>query len=153
MSIDGMYQEVILDHHKHPVGKGLRDPYEAQVHHINTSCGDELTVRVQRSESGANVADISWDGQGCAISIASMSILAEAVTNGTVAHARELHESFLELMHGRGEVSADPELGEAVAFSGVAQFPARVKCALLGWMAVADALDQAEAESTQRSTQ
>jgi len=143
MSIDGMYQEVILDHHKHPVGKGLREPFSAQTHHINTSCGDELTVRVLVNDSTGELTDVSWDGQGCAISIASMSILAESVTGNSVTVARDLHEKFLTLMHGRGEATPHPDLGEAVAFAGVAQFPARVKCALLGWMAVSDALDQA----------
>jgi len=143
MSIEGMYQEVILDHHRNPVGKGLREPFAAQAHHINTSCGDELTVRVTLDAAGESISDISWDGQGCAISMASMSILAESATGVSVAAERDLHAKFLELMHGRGEVAADPSLGEAVAFGGVAQFPARVKCALLGWMAAADALDQA----------
>lgn len=143
MSIEGMYQEVILDHHRNPVGKGLREPFAAQAHHINTSCGDELTVRVTLDAAGESISDISWDGQGCAISMASMSILAESATGASVAAERDLHAKFLELMHGRGEVAADPSLGEAVAFGGVAQFPARVKCALLGWMAAADALDQA----------
>lgn len=146
MSIEGMYQEVILDHHRNPVGKGLREPFAAQAHHINTSCGDELTVRVALDAAGESITDISWDGQGCAISMASMSILAESATAGSVAAERELHAKFLELMHGRGEVSADLALGEAVAFGGVAQFPARVKCALLGWMAAADALDQATSQ-------
>lgn len=145
MSIDGMYQEVILDHHKHPIGKGLQEPFSAQAHHINTSCGDELTVRVHLNDAGDMLTNVSWDGQGCAISVASMSILAESVTGGSVAHARELHEIFLSLMHGRGEVNPDSRLGEAIAFGGVAQFPARVKCALLGWMAVSDALDRAKA--------
>ena len=143
MSIEGMYQEVILDHHRNPVGKGLREPFAAQAHHINTSCGDELTVRVTLDAAGESISDISWDGQGCAISMASMSILAESATGVSVAAERDLQAKFLELMHGRGEVAADPSLGEAVAFGGVAQFPARVKCALLGWMAAADALDQA----------
>jgi nitrogen fixation NifU-like protein len=87
------------------------------------------------------VSDISWDGQGCAISVASMSILAETVTGKPVSDARDLHTRFLDVMHGR--TRPGPELGEAVAFEGVAQFPARVKCALLGWMAVDDALNQA----------
>lgn len=143
MSIDGMYQEVILDHHKHPVGKGLREPYTAHAHHINTSCGDELTVRVLVNDATNELVDVSWDGQGCAISVASMSILAELATGNSTTEARALHEKFLALMHGRGEATPDPQLGEAVAFAGVAQFPARVKCALLGWMAVSDALNQA----------
>lgn len=151
MSIEGMYQEVILDHHRNPVGKGLREPFSAEVHHINTSCGDELTVRVALSDAATSIADVSWDGQGCAISMASMSILAEAVTGAPIATQRVLHEHFLALMHGRGDAEPHSDLGEAIAFSGVAQFPARVKCALLGWMAVADAVERATSDESRSS--
>jgi nitrogen fixation protein NifU and related proteins len=142
MSIEGMYQELILDHHKHPVGKGLREPFSVEVHHINTSCGDELTVRTKIDSDGL-LADISWDGVGCAISMASMSMLAEMATGESVAAFEQRKLAFLEVMHGRGTVVANAALlNDAVAFQGVAQFAARVKCALLGWMAVADAIEQ-----------
>lgn len=141
MSLEGMYQELILDHHRNPVGKGLRDPFDAQVHHINTSCGDELTVRVHL-QSG-EIVDISWDGVGCAISQASMSMLADMCTSQPTKHFHQLLEAFLAVMHGRGQVAPDPILADAAAFEGVAQFAARVKCALLGWMAVEDAVNRA----------
>ncbi len=142
MSLEGMYQELILDHHRNPIGKGLREPFSAQTHHINTSCGDELTVRV--ALVGSTIEDISWDGVGCAISQASMSMLADMCTNAPVADFERLLSQFLHVMHGRGHVTPDPSLGDACAFEGVAQFAARVKCALLGWMAVEDAVAQAQ---------
>ncbi len=139
-----MYQEIILDHYRHPHRKGLREPFTAQVHHINPTCGDELTLRVELGEGPDPViGDISYQGQGCSISQASISVLAELATGEHLSDLRPQHEAFLELLHGRGTVVPDEEvLGDAVAFAGVAQFPARVKCALLGWMALQDAVAQ-----------
>ena len=152
MSIEGMYQEVILDHHRHPIGRGLREPFGGQAHHINTSCGDELTVRVALSADGTRVEDVSWEGDGCAISVASMSVLCDNLTGATVEQSLQSHGAFLELMHSKGQGTADPDLlADAVAFTGVAQFPARVKCALLGWMAFEDALSHAR-DVTQTSS-
>ena len=144
MQLESMYGEIILDHYRRPVGKGLRDPFTAEVHHINPSCGDELTLRVALGEGPDPVlADISYDGQGCSISQASVSVLAELATGEPLSTLRTQHEAFLALMHGRGNVVPDEEvLGDAVAFAGVAQYPARVKCALLGWMALQDAVAQ-----------
>jgi len=140
--LEDMYQEIILDHYRRPIGKGLREPFTAQVHHVNPTCGDEITLRVALSD-GADplLADISYEGIGCSISQASISVLAELATGEPLSRLREQHEAFLALMHGRGNVVPDEDvLGDAVAFAGVAQYPARVKCALLGWMAVQDAV-------------
>lgn len=145
MQLESMYQEIILDHYRNPVGKGLREPYAAEVHHVNPTCGDEITLRLRLGD-GADPAieDISYDGQGCSISQASVSVLAELATGEPLSEMRRQHEAFLELMHGRGQVEPDEEvLGDAVAFAGVAQYPARVKCALLGWMALQDAVAKA----------
>lgn len=150
MSLEGMYQELILDHHRNPVGKGLREPYSAQVHHINTSCGDELTVRIRVVDD--RMVDISWDGVGCAISMASMSMLADMATGETLTSFHDRLEAFLAVMHGKGQVRAADSLGDAAAFEGVAQFAARVKCALLGWMAVADAVRDSENGSADTAT-
>ena len=147
MSLEGMYQELILDHHRNPVGKGLREPYSSEVHHINTSCGDELTVRV--ALDGDAIVGISWDGVGCAISQASMSMLTEMCTHASVAEFERLLSAVRAVMHGRGQVSPDAILGDARAFEGVAQFAARVKCALLGWMAVEDAVAQSRSTATE----
>jgi nitrogen fixation NifU-like protein len=137
-----MYQEIILDHYRHPHGKGLREPYSSEVHHINPTCGDEITLRVALGDGPDPVLlDVSYDGAGCSISQASVSVLAELATGERLSQLRPQHEAFLELMHGRGTVEPDEDvLGDAVAFAGVAKYPARVKCALLGWMALQDAI-------------
>jgi nitrogen fixation NifU-like protein len=142
MRLDSMYQEIILDHYKHPHGRGLREPYDAEVHHVNPTCGDEVTLRVRLS--GDTVQDISYDGMGCSISQASTSVLHDLVVGRTVAEGLMLHEEFLAMMQSRGEGEPDPDvLEDAVAFVGVSKYPARIKCALLGWMAWKDATARA----------
>ena len=147
MDLQSLYQEIILDHYKHPRGRGLREPFSAEVHHVNPTCGDELTLRV--TLDGDVVTDISYDGQGCSISQASASVLHEQLVGGTVATGLATTDAFVTLMQGRGKVEPDEDvLGDAVAFAGVAKYPARVKCALLGWMAWKDAVSQAVASET-----
>lgn len=144
-NVDAMYQEIILDHYKHPHGAGLRDPYEAEVHHVNPTCGDEITLRVHLE--GGTVADVSYDSVGCSISQASASVLNDLVVGKDVDHALTTLNAFQELMQGRGHVEPDEDvLEDGIAFAGVAQFPARVKCALLSWMAWKDAVAQASAK-------
>jgi nitrogen fixation NifU-like protein len=145
MMLEGLYQEIILDHYKHPHGRGLRDPFNGEAHHVNPTCGDEITVRVALSSS--DISDISYDGLGCSISQASASVLHELLSGQKLASAAGIHEAFVELMQGRGQVEPDEDvLGDAVAFAGVAKFPARVKCALLPWMAFKDAAARAGVE-------
>jgi nitrogen fixation NifU-like protein len=140
--LDGLYQEIILDHYKHPHGRGLRDPYGGEAHHVNPTCGDEVTVRV--AVAGSDISDISYEGLGCSISQASASVLHELLLGKDTATAAGIHEAFLELMQGRGQVEPDEDvLGDGIAFAGVAKFPARVKCALLPWMAFQDAAARA----------
>ncbi|MEV4578941.1 Fe-S cluster assembly sulfur transfer protein SufU [Nonomuraea jabiensis] len=137
---ESMYQELILEHYKHPQGRGLREPYDAEVHHVNPTCGDEITLRVKVGDGG-KVVDVSYDGQGCSISQAAASVLHELATGSTVEETLSVVDEFTRLMQGRGQVEADEDvLGDAVAFAGVAKFPARVKCALLSWMAYKDAV-------------
>ncbi|MFG3438597.1 Fe-S cluster assembly sulfur transfer protein SufU [Nonomuraea sp. NPDC047897] len=137
---ESMYQELILEHYKHPQGRGLREPYDAEVHHVNPTCGDEITLRVKVGDAG-KIEDVSYDGQGCSISQAAASVLHELATGSTVEETLSVVDEFTRLMQGRGQVEADEEvLGDAVAFAGVAKFPARVKCALLSWMAYKDAV-------------
>ena len=144
MNLESLYQEIILDHYKHPRGKGVREPYEVEVHHVNPTCGDEITLRVELE--GDKVVDVSYDGQGCSISQASASMLFEQLVGQTVTDDLATSEKFLELMQGRGQVEPDEDvLGDAIAFAGVAKYPARVKCALLAWMAWKDAVAQAVA--------
>jgi len=142
-----LYQELILEHSKRPVRFGLREPFEAQVHHVNPTCGDEVTLRVHLSGAGADtvVEDVSYDAVGCSISVASASILAEEITGETLSEARETVEAMRSMLTSKGEDPGDEErIGDGVALSGVAKYPARVKCALLSWMAFTDALHQAE---------
>ncbi len=134
--MEAMYQEVILDHYKHPKHTGLRDPYGAEVHHVNPSCGDEITLRVRLSSDGKIVEDVSYDAEGCSISQASTSVMTDEVIGQSVEKAMEKLASFEEMIMSRGAVEGNDELiGDGVAFVGVAKFPARVKCALLGWKA------------------
>jgi nitrogen fixation protein NifU and related proteins len=145
VSLDSMYQQIILDHYKHPQHRGEIDPFDAEVHHVNPTCGDEVTLRL-RLEDG-RVADLSWVGEGCSISQASTSVMSGLVVGEPVATALELSDRFLGLMQSRGEdkLSEDEaeSLDDAIAFAGVSKYPARVKCALLGWMAMKGALAQA----------
>ncbi|MCF6473139.1 SUF system NifU family Fe-S cluster assembly protein [Nonomuraea sp. MG754425] len=137
---ESMYQELILEHYKHPQGRGLREPYDAEVHHVNPTCGDEITLRVKVGDAG-KILDVSYEGQGCSISQAAASVLHELTTGSTVEETLSVVDEFTRLMQGRGKIEADEEvLGDAVAFAGVAKFPARVKCALLSWMAYKDAV-------------
>jgi nitrogen fixation NifU-like protein len=139
-----MYQEIILDHYRSPQNRGLREPYEAEVHHVNPTCGDEVTLRVHLGDQGDTIEDISYDAQGCSISQASTSVMSELLIGHSVREALEVASTFQELLQSRGSVEPDASvLEDAVAFSGVAKYPARVKCALLGWMAWKDAVSQA----------
>jgi nitrogen fixation protein NifU and related proteins len=146
MELESLYQEIILDHYRHPHHKGLREPYDAEAHHVNPLCGDEVTLRVTLKDAGSEplVADVSYDALGCSISQASVSMMADAIIGKTVAEGMTASGAFLELMKSRGEASPDEDvLGDAVAFEGVAKYPARIKCALLGWMAWKDATARA----------
>jgi len=142
--LEQIYQDVILDHYKHPQHRGLREPFGAQVYHKNPVCGDEITLRVALSDDGDQVTDVSYDGQGCSISQAATSVLTEQVIGQSVGQALKTVTAFAEMVSSRGNIVGDEDvLGDGVAFAGVAKYPARVKCALLGWMAFKDALAQA----------
>ena len=138
-----MYQEVILDHYKHPHARGLREPFGAEVHHVNPTCGDEVTLRVNIQDG--KVADVSYDGQGCSISQASTSVLTDQVIGLPLGEAMTVVDAFNEMISSRGSVEGDEDvIGDGVAFAGVSKYPARVKCALLGWMAFKDAVVRIE---------
>ncbi|MBD0293001.1 MAG: SUF system NifU family Fe-S cluster assembly protein [Jiangellaceae bacterium] len=142
MTTDTLYQEIILDHYKHPAGRGLREPFDGESHQVNPTCGDEMTVRVRLA--GDRVKDLSYDGKGCSISQASASVLHQLVAGHRVDEAFGTCDAFTELMQGRGEVEPDEDvLGDGIAFAGVARYPARIKCALLSWMAFRDAVARA----------
>jgi nitrogen fixation protein NifU and related proteins len=150
VQIDQLYQEIILDHYKRPKGRGLRDPYDGEAHHVNPTCGDEVTLRVRLS--GGRLEDVSYDGLGCSISQAAASVLHELVQGRSVGEALTTKEAFQDLVAGRGGDEPDEaRLGDGIAFAGVARYPARVKCALLPWMAFTDALGKALADEDARS--
>ena len=150
MNLESMYQEIILDHYRNPHHKGLRDPFDAEVHHVNPTCGDEVTLRVLMSDDGSVVRDVSYDSLGCSISQASVSVMTDLVVGKDLDAATAAYDAFLGLMRTKGDteavIEADEEvLEDAVAFEGVSKYPARVKCALLGWMAWKDATAKAGA--------
>ena len=147
MRLEDMYQEVILDHYRSPHGKGLLDPFDAEVHHVNPTCGDEITLRVRlKTTDGSTVVEnVSYDSQGCSISQAAASVMFDQVDGVALESALRSVDSFAALMRTATEsVELDEEaLGDAIAFEGVAKYPARIKCALLAWMAFKDAAAQA----------
>src|SRR5665811_1775238 len=146
-----LYQEIILEHSKRPLHAGLREPFNAQVHHINPTCGDEITLRVQVVGEGpsAVIADVSYDALGCSISTAATSVLADEVIGQSVKEALSSFAAMRKMLTSKGADPGDEdEIGDGVAFAGVSKYPARVKCALLGWMAFTDALTQAGVDTS-----
>jgi nitrogen fixation NifU-like protein len=140
LSLEDLYQEIILDHYKKPRHPGRLEGDHVEVRHYNPVCGDELTLDLRLD--GGRVADIAVRGSGCSISQASASVMSEQVLGRPVAEGLEIAEGFRQLMHGEGEPDED-QLGDGIAFAGVAKYPVRVKCALLGWMAFKDAAARA----------
>jgi len=145
MDLSALYQDIILDHYRAKHHSGLREPYDTEVTHVNPSCGDELLLRL--GVDGDTIADVSYEAQGCSISQASTSVMTDLVIGGSIAQALSLYDGFLAMLEGQGRVELEEDTyGDAIAFSGVAQFPARVKCALLGWAALKDAIGKVEGE-------
>ncbi len=150
MQLNQMYQEIILDHYRNPHGAGLREPFDAESFQVNPTCGDEITLRVAVTGDAAGngtttgdgtIADVSYDALGCSISQAATSVLTDLVVGRSVTESLRILDAFQEMVQSRGTVEPDEDvLGDGVAFAGVAKYPARVKCALLGWMAFKDAV-------------
>ena len=148
MQMEQLYQEIILDHYRAPHHHGLRDPFDTQVHHVNPTCGDEVTLRVKLSGPGTDavVEDISYDAMGCSISQASTSVMTDLAIGLPLKEALAVLDEFNQMVTSRGKIAGDEDtLGDGIAFAGVSKYPARVKCALLGWMAFKDAAVQAVA--------
>jgi nitrogen fixation NifU-like protein len=145
VSMDSMYQQIILDHYKHPQHRGEIERFDAEVHHVNPTCGDEVTLRVRVADG--TIAELGWVGEGCSISQASTSVMSDLVVGESVTDALVLQEKFLELMQSQGQHTLTEDeaeaLDDAIAFEGVSKYPARVKCALLGWMAMKSAVASA----------
>ena len=147
MQLSNMYQEVILDHYKSPRGKGLQEPFGGEAHHVNPTCGDEITVRVQLSTDGKTIEKLSYDSTGCSISQASASIMFEQVDGKSIDEFNKSSDEFLAMMQSKGNFAPNEDLlGDGVSMIGVAQYPARIKCALLSWMAAKDAIIRANGE-------
>jgi len=146
LPLESMYQQIILDHYKHPQHRGLLEEFDAEVHHVNPTCGDEVTLRVHVADGA--IAGLGWEGEGCSISQASTSVMSDLVVGKPVDEALALQDKFLALMQSQGKAELteadEDELDDAVAFEGVSKYPARVKCALLGWMAMKSAVTEAE---------
>ncbi len=145
--LTGLYSEIILDHYRAPHGRGLREPFDGESNQVNPMCGDEITLRVRlgTGESADTVADVSYDARGCSISQASASVLHDLVAGQPLPLARARLAGVRSMLLD-GLAGAEPDehlLEDAVAFTGVAQFPARVKCALLPWAAFTDAMARA----------
>jgi nitrogen fixation NifU-like protein len=153
LSMDSMYQQIILDHYKHPQHRGELATFDAEVHHVNPTCGDEVTLRVRVSDG--QIAEIGWIGEGCSISQASTSVMSDLVVGTPIPDALGLGETFLELMQSQGQSTLTEDeaerLEDAIAFEGVSKYPARVKCALLGWMAMKSAVAQATSDQSAAS--
>jgi nitrogen fixation protein NifU and related proteins len=150
-----LYQEIILEHSRRPHHAGLREPFNAQVHHVNPTCGDEVTLRVQLSKQGESdvISDLSYDAVGCSISTASTSVLTDEVIGHSVDEALSSFSAMRRMLTSKGADPGDEdEIGDGVAFAGVSRYPARVKCALLGWLAFMDALNQAGIDTSEVST-
>ncbi len=152
-ALDGLYQELILDHSKRPIGKGEFHAPDGTVtashHEFNPSCGDEITLQIAVGDDGA-IETLAWEGQGCSISMASASILSQLVRDEqlSMAEARERIGAFREMIQSRGAIEPDEELlGDAVALQGVSKFVMRVKCAMLAWVALEADLGQIEANA------
>ncbi len=146
MKMESLYQEIILDHYRHPHHSGLRPKYDTEVHHVNPTCGDEVTLRVLLSGDGtdATVTDVSYKALGCSISQAVTSVLTDQVIGLPLTEALAVVDEFNTMITSRGTIDGDEDvIGDGIAFAGVAKYPARVKCALLGWMAFKDAAAQA----------
>lgn len=141
-----LYGQLILDHAKAPQHAGLREPYDVEVNHVNPTCGDEISLRVhvEQGEAGPVLRDLSYDALGCSISVASASVLAEESLGRPVAETLQTYRHVHAMLTSKGADAGDPEqIGDAVAFAGVAKYPARIKCALMSWTAYLDALARA----------
>jgi nitrogen fixation NifU-like protein len=137
VALDELYREVVLDHYRHPHGRAPLPRADAHAHGVNPVCGDEVDLRL--SLDGDRVTGVEIQGRGCAICTASGSVMSELVKGRSEAQVDRLAEAFRSLMHGK-PVAPDVDLGDLEALEGVKNFPVRIKCALLPWVTLLDAL-------------
>jgi nitrogen fixation protein NifU and related proteins len=140
-----LYQQVILDHSRNPRNHGEIPPPCLHAHGDNPSCGDEIDVWLRLSEDGQNIEDLKFTGQGCAISQASASMMTQKIKGKSKTQAAAMREDFRRVVMGDGAPADEDALGELILLEGVQKFPQRVKCAMLAWRAVEQALDSAKA--------
>ncbi len=147
MNLNAMYSELIFEHDKRPQNFGLREPFQSEVHHVNPSCGDEITLRIELEGDANNptIKDLSYDATGCAMSRASASIMSDLLIGESLEDAQNTYAHFDEVMHSRGKNEGDEEIiGDGIALVGAAKFPGRVKCVLMAWKAYQAALAEAQ---------
>ena len=145
--LETLYQQLILDHSRHPDGFGDTTGWQPQSRQINPTCGDDITLALRLE--GGRIAEVRWQGSGCAISQASASLLAGLAEARTTDEALVLAADFREVMHSRGKLELDPEqFGDAVALNGVSKYLGRIKCAMLGWVALEHAVADAASASS-----
>lgn len=149
-NLEALYQQVIMDHAKERHGSGVLENPSGESFQVNPTCGDQATVQIALSEDGSTIEHLAWDGTGCSISQASLSLMNDLVSGQSIGRAEELSATFRDMMHSRGTFDDDriDELEDASALIGVSRYPARVKCALLGWMGLKGALTQATTTTT-----
>jgi nitrogen fixation NifU-like protein len=136
--VAALYQEMILDHYRRPRNKGTLERADASVEVKNPLCGDEIGLQV--AFDGESVSDLRFSGRGCSISQASASMMTQLVKGKSTEEIGAIRKQFRDLMLGNPTAADDAQLGSLRALSGVARFPARVKCALLAWNALESAL-------------
>ncbi|GAA4067683.1 Fe-S cluster assembly sulfur transfer protein SufU [Agromyces indicus] len=142
--LEGLYQQIILDHSKERHGAGPLDGADGEHHEFNPTCGDEITLRIKLDPAHERIEQVAWEGDGCSISMASASVLTDLVQGRPVEEALATAESFREMLRSKGEGEPDEEvLGDAIAFHGVARYVMRIKCAMLGWVALEAAVAKA----------
>ncbi|KZE93953.1 Iron-sulfur cluster assembly scaffold protein IscU [Agromyces sp. NDB4Y10] len=142
--LEGLYQQIILDHSKERHGAGPLDGADGEHHEFNPTCGDEITLRIKLDPAHERIEQVAWEGDGCSISMASASVLTDLVQGRPVEEALATAETFREMLRSKGEGEPDEEvLGDAIAFHGVARYVMRIKCAMLGWVALEAAVAKA----------
>ncbi|MCI6573657.1 MAG: SUF system NifU family Fe-S cluster assembly protein [Actinomycetaceae bacterium] len=144
--LEQMYQAIILDAARERHGEGTLAAPDGESFQVNPTCGDQVDMQVKLSDDGERLTDIKWNGHGCSISQASISIMTDMLEGKSVDDLHELYDAFRTMMDSRGGELPDDladQLEDASAFHGVSKFPARIKCALLGWMALREAVDEA----------
>lgn len=137
--LDTLYRAVILDHSKSPRHKGKLDQVDAVMELRNPTCGDEIQVQIKLDEEGNRVEEVAFDGQGCTISMASASMMTQAILGKELGEVKELYSTFSEMVQGN-EPSGVDKLGDAMMLEGVTKFPTRIRCATLSWKALNKAL-------------